>query len=158
MENGTFPNSIHDRYFEDYLMGNSYEFGPINVEEADIVAFANRFDPQMMHVDVVKSVDGPYGGLIASGWHTASILMRLYVDNYLSAKGSLASPGVDQLRWHHPVRPGDKLKLSVSVLSSRPSRSKADRGLVISLLQGINQKRKVVCSMQAMNLFLKRPA
>lgn len=158
MENARFRHSIQDRYFEDYQTGNSYEFGPINIEEVDIVAFASQFDPQMMHVDVEKSLDGPYGGLIASGWHTVSILMRLYVDNYLSAVGSLASPGVDQLRWLRPVRPKDQLKLRVLVLSSRPSRSKADRGLVVSSLEGLNQKQEIVCTMQAMNLFLKRPA
>lgn len=153
----TFQRSIHDRYLEDYRAGDSYEFGQICFGKSDIIDFAERFDPQVMHVDAVKSEQGPYGGLIASGWHTASMLMRLYVDHYLSAVGSLASPGVDELRWHRPVRPGDCLTLRVSVLSSRPSRSKADRGLVVSSLEAINQNQEVVCTMQAMNLFMKRP-
>lgn len=152
-----FDNSIHDRYFEDYKTGNSYTFGPIPIKEEDITTFAAKFDPQTMHTDVEKAKHGPYGGLIASGWHTASALMRLYVDNYLSAVGSLASPGVDTLRWHYPVRSGDLLSLRVAVISARLSRSKPDRGLVVSSLEGINQKQEVVCSMQAMNLFMTRP-
>ncbi|MBS4001788.1 MAG: MaoC family dehydratase [Afipia sp.] len=157
MTQTTFQGFIHDRYFEDYRVGESYEFGPICIDKNDIIDFAEKYDPQVMHVDATKSEQGPYGGLIASGWHTVSMLMRLYVDHYLSAVGSLASPGVNELRWHRPVRPGDCLKLRVSVLNSQPSRSKADRGLVVSYLEGVNQNQEVVCTMQAMNLLMKRP-
>lgn len=112
---GAFAAPIDDRYFEDYVPGSVFEFGPILVDEAEVIAFAERFDPQTMHVDPDKAARGPYGGLIASGWHTLSMMMRLYVDHYLSAVASLVSPGVDEVRWHRPVRPGDRLRLRVTV-------------------------------------------
>lgn len=148
---------IDDRYFEDYVPASVFEFGQVLVEEAEIIAFAQRFDPQTMHVDPEKAAAGPYGGLIASGWHTLSMMMRLYVDHYLSAVASLASPGVDEVRWHRPVRPGDRLRLRVTVAETRPSRSKPDRGLVVSRLEAINQDGSVVSSLTAMNLLMKKP-
>ncbi len=152
----TFAAPIEDRYFEDYTEGAVFEYGPILVEEAEIISFAKRFDPQTMHIDPAKAAQGPFHGLIASGWHTVGLMMRLFVDNYLSSVASLASPGVDETRWHRPVRPGDQLQLRVSVLESRPSRSKPDRGMVVSLLEAFNQTGEVVCSLKAMNLLAKR--
>ncbi|WP_426443111.1 MaoC family dehydratase [Bradyrhizobium genosp. P] len=151
-----FLTSINERYFEDYEVGSVFVFGPITVDEAEIISFATRFDPQIMHVDPVKAAEGRYNGLIASGWHTLSLMMGLYVDNYLSAVASRASPGVDEVRWVQPVRPGDELRLRVSVLEVRPSRSKPDQGMVISLLEALSQDDAVVCSLKAMNLFEKR--
>lgn len=152
----TFPAPINDRYLEDYETGASFEFGPIDVEEAEIIAFSKRFDPQAMHIDPVKAKEGRYAGLIASGWHTVALMMRLFVDNYLSSIASHASPGVDEVRWFHPVRPGDRLRLRVSVLDVRPSRSKPDRGVIISLVEGVNQDGAVVNSFKAINLMQKR--
>jgi acyl dehydratase len=156
MPTNVFHAPIDNRYFEDYEVGAQYEFGPILVEESDILAFARKYDPQPIHTDPEKSSEGPYGGLIASGWHTTSMMMRLYVDNYLSSVASLASPGVDEVRWRRPVRPRDELRLRVTVLESRPSRSKSDRGLVLSLMEAVDQDGNVVCSLRAMNLLLKR--
>ena len=153
----TFATAIDDRYFEDYVDGSVFEFGPMMVDEDEIIAFAQRFDPQPMHVDPKRAALGPFRGLIASGWHTVSLMMRLFVDHYLSAVASLASPGVDEIRWVQPVRPGDQLRLRVSVVESRPSRSKPDRGIVVSRLEAINQSGQVVCSLTAMNLLAKRP-
>lgn len=153
-----FSVPIDDRYFEDYREGSVFTFGPIEVEESEVLSFAKRFDPQSIHTDPAKAAEGPFGGLIASGWHTAGLMMRLFVDNYLSAVASLASPGVDELRWLRPVRPGDQLRLRVSVLETRPSRSKPDRGMVISLLEALNQSGEVVCSIKAMNLLARRSA
>ncbi len=103
------------RYFEDYHVGMVDEFGDIAVTAEEIVEFARRYDPQSMHVDPVAAAQGPFGGLIASGWHTAAMVMRLFVEHYLSKVATLPSPGVDELRWVRPVRPGDTLRVRVTV-------------------------------------------
>jgi acyl dehydratase len=147
-----FSMLIGQRYFEDYVKGAVFEYGPISVSEAEIIDFAERFDPQTMHIDPQAAARGPFKGLIASGWHTIGLMMRLFVDNYLSTVASLASPGVDEVRWYKPVRPDDALRLRVSILDTKPSRSKPDRGMVHSLLEGINQNGETVASLKAMNL------
>jgi acyl dehydratase len=147
-----FSTPIGQRYFEDYIQGAVFEYGPLSVDEAEIIAFAKRFDPQTMHTDPQAALRGPFKGLIASGWHTIGLMMRLFVDNYLSAVASLASPGVDEVRWLKPVRPGDQLRLRVAVLETRPSRSKPDRGIVHSLVESLNQNGEIVASFKAMNL------
>lgn len=151
------PTPIEDRYFEDYPVGAVLEFGTIAVEQDEILAFAQRFDPQTIHIDPRAAANGPFKGLIASGWHTVSMMMRLYVDNYLSDVASLASPGVDELRWVKPVRPGDRLRIRVSILEAVPSRSKPDRGLLRSFVEALNQDGDVVASFRAMNLLARRP-
>ena len=140
------------RDFEDYIVGAAHEFGSIVVEEAEVISFARRFDPQPFHTDLEAAKESIYGGLIASGWHTASLMMRLVVDHYLAASSSLGSPGVDELRWLKPVRPGDTLSLRATVLGATRSRSKPDRGLVRTLVEVLNQDREVVMSLKAMNL------
>ena len=152
-----FPTPPHDRYFEDYLKGAVHEYGPIAVEEDEVIAFAKRFDPQSIHTDPEAAARGPFNGLIASGWHSIGLLMRLFVEHYLSAVASLASPGVDEVRWIKPVRPGDRLRLRVSVTEARLSRSKPDRGIVHSFIEGINQADEVVVTFKAMNLLGVRP-
>ena len=158
MPMSVFSKPIESRYFADYAVGSVFEYGPIAVTEAEIIAFATQFDPQTMHIDPEKAAHGAFHGLIASGWHTVGLMMRLFVDNYLSTVASLASPGVDEVRWQRPVRPGDALRLRVCVLEARPSRSKPDRGMVVSLLECRNQDEVVVCSLKAMNLLLKSDA
>ncbi len=154
-----FLTPTAERAYEDYEPGAIYEFGTVKVDEAELVAFAERYDPQPMHVDAQWAATGPFGGLIASGWHTVSLLMRLFVEGYLPGAASLTSPGVDELRWTLPVRPGDKLRLRVTTVSKRVSRSKPDRGIVVSVLEGINQNDEIVASMRAMNLIaLRTPA
>jgi acyl dehydratase len=105
-----------------------------------------------MHIDAESAARGPFGGLIASGWHTAGLAMRLLVDHYVSKVASLASPGVDEVRWTRPVRPRDSLRIRVSVLEARRSQSKPDRGLVRTLVEVFNQNREVVMSFKAMNI------
>ena len=156
MKLSTFSTSINERYFEDYIEGSVFEYGPLRVGESEIIAFAKQFDPQMMHLDPQAAASGPFQGLIASGWHTLGLMMRLFVDNYLSSVASRASPGVDEIRWFKPVRPGDQLRLRISILETRRSRSKPDRGLVISLLEGINQDGEVVASVKPMNFLALR--
>jgi acyl dehydratase len=141
-----------ERYFEDYLPGASAEFGSVKVEEADIIEFAKRYDPQEFHIDPAAAAHGPFGGLIASGWHTGALMMRMLVDNYLSKVSSLGSPGIDELRWLRPVRPGDMLHLRATVLETKRSRSKPDRGMVRTLTEVLNQNGEVVMSVKAMTL------
>ena len=138
------------------MPGQVSEFGPIAIDEADVVAFAQRYDPQPVHTDRDAATAGPFGGLIASGWHTASLVMRILVEHFLARGAALASPGVDELRWRQPVRPGDVLRVRVTVLEARRSQSKPDRGLVRTRIEALNQDGAIVMSMIAMNLFLCR--
>jgi len=147
-----FPVPAHQRYFEDYVVGAIYEFGEMAVSEADIVEFARRYDPQPFHVDAEAAAASPFGGLIASGWHTAALMMRLLVDNYVSSVAGLASPGVDELRWVRPVRPGDRLRLRVEVLEARRSVSKPDRGILRSALTVLNQADETVMTVRSLGM------
>jgi acyl dehydratase len=156
LSDSDFTTGIGDRYFEDYVTGAVYEYGYASVSEADIIAFAERFDPQPIHVDARFAGTGPFGGLIASGWHTAGIAMRLIADHYLSRVASLASPGVDELRWPAPVRPGDSLRLRTAIVEARRSRTKPDRGLVRTRAELLNQDDQIVLSLVAMNLLRLR--
>lgn len=149
---------VDDRWFEDYAPGSVYEFGYSTLSETEIVDFARRYDPQSIHTDAAGSTAGPFGGLIASGVHTIAVCMRLYVDHYISHVASLASPGLDEIRWPHPVRPGDRLRIRVAVAEARTSRSRPDRGLVHSAVEALNQDAVVVLSFTAMNFFARRPS
>jgi acyl dehydratase len=153
-----FAVPVEDRYFEDYLPGAVFEYGEIRVTEAEIIGFARRFDPQYIHVDPDAAARGPFGGLIASGWHTAAMMMRLIVDNFLPASASLGSSGIEELRWLKPVRPGDVLSVRLSVLEATRSRSKPDRGVVRTLCEVLNENREVVMSLKAMNIIASRSA
>jgi acyl dehydratase len=141
-----------ERYFEDYPVGMVSEFGAVTVTAEEIVEFARRYDPQEMHVDAEAAARGLFGGVIASGWHTASLMMRLFVDNYLSKVATLPSPGIDELRWVRPVRPGDRLRVRATVLEADRSRSKPDRGMIRSLVEVLNQNDELVMSLRPMNL------
>jgi acyl dehydratase len=151
-----FSAPMDDRWFEDYSAGSVYEFGYVTVSEAEILEFAGRFDPQPIHVDPEFAAAGPFGGIIGSGWHSASVAMRLIADHYLSRVASMASPGVDELRWRVPLRPGDTVKLRTTIAETRPSRSKTDRGLVITQVELINQDGGVPVAFRAMNLVSRR--
>ena len=149
-----FAVPLTDRYFEDYLAGAVYEYGYASVTEPEIIEFAQRYDPQPMHVDPEWAATGPFAGLIASGFHTAGLFMRLYVDHYISRVASLASPGLDEIRWPTPVRPGDKLWIRTTVLETRWSKSKPDRGLVRTRGEMFTDDDRQVLSLTALN-FLK---
>ena len=111
----TFRTPAENRYFEDYLPGAVHDLGSITIGEAEIIEFARRFDPQPFHIDPEAAKQSAFGGLIANGWHTASLAMRLLVDHYVSRVASLGSPGADEVRWRKPVRPGDTLSVRVTV-------------------------------------------
>jgi acyl dehydratase len=151
-----FSVPITERYFEDYQPGSVYEFGTISVSQDEIIQFARQFDPQYFHTDPERAASGPFGGLIASGWHTASLMMRLYADHYLSTVASLGSPGVDELRWLRPVRPGDRLSMRATIVEAKRSRSKPDRGMIRTLVEVLNQDGQAVMSVIAMTLLLSR--
>ncbi|WP_405783299.1 MaoC family dehydratase [Streptomyces sp. NBC_00859] len=152
-----FAAPIEDRYFEDYVPDTVHVFGSITLTEQDILEFAGRFDTQSFHTDPAAAQAGPFEGLIASGWHTAAVMMRLYADNYLSKVASLASPGVDEMRWQRPVRPGDTLSVRATVARARLSRSKPDRGLVHTDVEVLNQHGETVLTMTIMNMLQRRP-
>ena len=141
-----------DRYFEDYVVGAVSELGSVTVSADEIIHFAEQFDPQPMHTDPQAAAAGPFGGLIASGWHTVGLMMRLIVEHYLSPASSLASPGVDELRWLRPVRPGDTLSVRLTVLEATRSRSKPDRGVVRASIEVRNQHGEAVMSAKPINL------
>jgi acyl dehydratase len=145
------------RYFEDYATGTTHECGSVSVDEASIIAFAKVFDPQPFHVDPAAAVSGPYHGLIASGWHTSALVMRLLVENYLSAEASLGSPGLDEIRWPYPVRPGDTLRVQATVVEARRSLSKPDRGIIKTVVEAVNQEGRTVMRAIAINFLLVRP-
>ena len=152
----TFSHPIDDRYFEDYIEGDVHSFGSIAVEQDEIIEFAKQFDPQGFHTDPEAAKRTPFGGLIASGWHTAGLMMRLYVEHYLTHVASLASPGIDELRWLKPVRPGDTLSVRVTVLKTTLSRSKPDRGALTSFIEVFNQAGEPVMTLRAVNMIARR--
>ena len=136
-----------------------YEFAETaEVSEADIIRFAKEFDPQYFHVDPVAAKDSIYKGLIGCGGHSLAVSFRIYITKFLPGKASLGSPGLDEVRWLRPVRPGDVLRMRVTILEATPSRSKTDRGSVRSLVETINQADETVMKYTAINLMGKRPA
>jgi acyl dehydratase len=145
------------RYFDDYLPGATYDCGSVSVDQAEIISFAKNFDPQPFHVDPGAAASGPYGGLIASGWHTAALVMRQLVEHYVSAEASLGSPGLDEIRWPYPVRPGDTLRVRATVIGARRSLSKPDRGIVRTMTEAVNQDDRPVMRATAINFFRVRP-
>ena len=126
------------------------------MEEADIIDFGRRFDPQPFHTDRERAKDSVHGGLIASGWHTVCLAMRLLVDNFVSRVASIGSPGVDEIRWLKPVRPGDELCIRVTIQDARRSQSRPDRGIITTLVEALNQDREIVMSMKGAGFYLCR--
>jgi acyl dehydratase len=148
------------RYFEDFveLVDRApVELGSHAFTSDSIVEFARAYDPQAMHTDPAQARGSIYGGLIASGWHTAAIYMRLLVDAVIGASDSLGSPGIENLRWLKPVRPGDTLAARFTVLDARPSGTRPDRGIVRSRGEMVNQSGEVVMQLEAVNFFSRRP-
>jgi acyl dehydratase len=152
MEEHDLPVARDQRFFEDYPVGSAAVYGPIPVDEAEIIDFGKRFDPQDFHTDPVKAASSPFGGLIASGWHTGSMMMRVLVDRYLSRTAGLGASGMDELRWTAPVRPGDQLWVKVTVIEARRSESKPDRGLLRILIEVLNDKGAIAMTVKAMSL------
>lgn len=156
MHQSRFQTSPQERFLEDYTEGDVHVFGPVPVTSEEIIAFGRKFDPQLFHTDPQRAESSVYGGLIASGWHTCGLFMRLFAQHYLPGPASLGSPGVDALRWLKPVRPGDELTLRVTVTKVKPSTSKPDRGVLFSFCEMLNQAQDVVMTMKALNLIRYR--
>jgi acyl dehydratase len=143
-------------HFEDFKAGDVFELGTHAMTRERILSFAREFDPQPFHTDEAAAATSIYGGLIASGWHTCAVFMRLFVDRLLGRCASLGSPGVDELRWLKPVRPGDVLRARYTVLVAEPHPRRPDRGTVRSLAEVFNQDGVLVMTVRAANLIAKR--
>lgn len=137
----------------DLTAGQEFDLGVFSLSAEEIVAFAEQFDPQPFHVDPVAAATGPFGGLVASGWHTAARVMRQLVDGLLASSASEGSPGVDEIRWPAPVRPGDRIQVRAQVVSARPSRRVVGRSVVILALEARNERDEVVLTMRSVGLF-----
>jgi acyl dehydratase len=145
------------RYFEDFEVGEVINLGSVTVTKEEIINFASQFDPQPFHIDEEAAQKTFFGGLIASGWHTGSLFMRLYVTGLLQDTSSLGSPGVDELRWLKPVRPGDTLSGRMTILETIPSKSRPEMGIIRIKSEMTNQHGESVMSMLGLGMFGRRP-
>jgi acyl dehydratase len=144
-------------YFEDFEPGQDIDLGTRTVTEDEIVAFAREFDPQPFHLDRGAAEASIFGGVIASGWHTCSMMMRMVVDGLMNRSASMGSPGLDGVRWLAPVRAGDTLNVHYRTTRVKASASKPDRGVVWSTWVAINQHGETVCTVEGMGMFGRRP-
>ncbi len=145
------------RYFEDFYPGEQIELGSRQLTELEIIDFARQFDPQPFHVNHQAGQKSLFGGLVASGWHTAAIYMRLSVDNLLSQTDSLGSPGLEELRWPKPVYPGDTLSARMTVLECKESKSRPNMGIIRFSSEVSNQHGVVVMSLTGTGFFGRKP-
>lgn len=146
------------QYFEDYAVGQIYQSGRHCVDKDQIIAFAKQFDPQPYHLDEEAAKKSPFKGLAASGWHTAAITMRLLVDGEFKPAGGILGVGFDQLSWPRPVRPGDELRVTSEVLEVRPSKSRADRGMIRVQNTTLNQNDEPVQTFIGNLIVPRRPS
>jgi acyl dehydratase len=145
-------------YLEDFVAGQVRESPPRTLTRDEILAFAREYDPQPFHVDERAAKGSVYGGLIASGWQTIGIMMRLMWDTFLKDTVSLGSPGCDEIRWLKPVRPGDTLRARFTITEVTPSRSKPDRGIVRTFTEILDQRGEIVMTVRGLGMFGRRPA
>jgi acyl dehydratase len=143
-------------YWEDFRPGDVLDLGSHTFTEAQIIDFARQFDPQPFHVDPAAAKESFFGGLIASGWHTCAVGMRLMVDKYIARSTSLGSPGLDNVRWLAPVRAGDTVTYRRFITDSRPSASRPEIGLVQSRWEAVNQRGEKVMTMEGWGMFRRR--
>lgn len=147
------PDLLH---WEDFRVGERHELGSLQVSREDIIAFASKYDPQPFHVDEAMAKQSMFGGLIASGWHTCALVMRMMCDSYLLRSASVGSPGIDNLKWLKPVRPNDRLRGFRTTLEVRGSKSRPEVGLVKSLWEVFNQRDEMVMTMEGYGMFRRR--
>ncbi|MGH6649427.1 MaoC family dehydratase [Aquabacterium sp.] len=143
-------------HWEDFKDGLVMEFGPKRVERDEVIRFATEFDPQPFHLSEEAGKASLFGGLAASGWHTAGMVMRLMCDGFLNKSSSLGSPGLDSLKWQRPVMVGDELRARLTVLGSRPMNSKPKVGLVQTRWEALNQRNEVVMTIESWAMFGRR--
>jgi acyl dehydratase len=143
-------------YWEDFKVGEVQQIGEKRVDSEEIVAFARQFDPQPFHVDETIAKTSMFGGLIASGLHTCAMVMRMMCDAYLLDSASLGSPGLENIKWLKPVRPGDTIRAQRTTLEVHALKSKPDVGIVRNLWEVFNQDGDVVMTMEGYNMFRRR--
>lgn len=144
------------RYFDDFAVGDKLESGRITVSEEDILAYAAQFDPQYFHLDPERAADGPFGGLVASGFHTLSLSMGLFFRLGVIEEANLGSPGFDNVRWLKPLRPGDSIRQIAEVRALKPSRSKPDRGVIWMRHETYNQLDQAILRFRCMHMLRRR--
>ncbi|ELY49359.1 MaoC family dehydratase [Natronolimnohabitans innermongolicus] len=144
------------QYYEDVEIGTTAEYGEYRITKSEIIEFAQQYDPQPFHLDEDAAAESAFGELVASGWHTASVCMRLLVDGYVQDRASMGARGVDELRWKRPVKPGDTLSVRTEVLDKRVSESDPRRGYVETRIEGVNQDGDVVISWIAHGMIERR--
>jgi acyl dehydratase len=145
------------RYFEDFHAGDVLELESVTVSAEEIVEFASRYDPQPFHVDAEAAKSSAFGGLVASGWHTVALFMGAFVRSVLLDSASMGSPGVEEIRWLAPVRPGDELRSRVTIEAVQPSSTRTDRGTTFTLCEVFNQDGTLVMRLKARNFVARRP-
>ncbi len=143
------------RFLDDFKVGERFQTKGVTITEGEIIHFAMQYDPQPFHLDVTAGLKSPYKGLIASGFHTVAICFRMFIQSGILAASSIGSPGIDELRWLAPVRPGDTLRTEAEVLMVKPSSSKPDRGILRMKYIGINQNGTKVLSFIVNHLLLR---
>ena len=145
-------------YFEDFPPGEVVEYGDLEVSAVRIKAFAEQFDPQPFHLDENAARESMAGGLIASGWHTAAMLMRMSCDHFLNRSAAQGAPGIEELNWLKPVRPGDRLHVRRTTMSVRPSASRPELGIVDFTFEVVNHKGEAAMTQKNVIMFKRRPA
>lgn len=143
-------------YWEDFKVGDTDSLGERVVDKDEVIAFGRAYDPQPFHVDEKAAAASMFGGLIASGWQTVAMVMRMMVDSYLNDSASLGSPGVENVRWLKPVRPGDTIRATRTILETRASKSRPEMGVVKTRWEVFNQHGELVMSMEGFNMFTRR--
>jgi acyl dehydratase len=146
------------QYFEDFVVGQVFNSGRLRVDKNAILAFAREFDPQPYHMDEEAARNSVFDGLVASGWHTAALTMRLLVDSEFRPAGGILGVGFDELSWPRPVRPGDEIHVRTEVLEVRPSKSRPDRGMIITRNTTFNHNGEAVQVVTAKLIVQRRPA
>lgn len=147
---------MNSKFLDDLEPGDKFVTGGITLTESEIINFALTYDPQPFHLNAVLAAESIYGGLIASGFQVVALTFRLFIQQGMLAESSMGSPGIDELRWFAPVRPGDTLHSEIEVLSVAPSRSKADRGIARLRYAAFNQRKELVSSFVVNHLLLRR--
>ena len=153
----SMPSPTIRWYWEDFPVGSVREVGPLAVTREAVLAFARDFDPQPFHLDDAAAAASPFGRLAASGWHTCAMTMRMMCDAYLNQSSSMGSPGLEKIKWHNPVYPGDTLSGRTTVVQARPMNSRPTVGLVLSTWEIVNQDGALVLSMEGWGMFGRRP-
>jgi acyl dehydratase len=140
---------VRERFFEDFRAGEVFEFGDRLIEETEIIDFARKYDPQSFHTDPVAALESSFAGLVASGWMTAAVVARMIVDEFIAPASAMGSPGLDELRWLRPVRPGDRLRVWLKILETQRSQTRPYRGTLKIRFDALNQYDQIVMSVSS---------